>query len=85
MNANNPRYVLRNYIAQYAITAAEKGDFSEVWQVFKILEDPFGDELTPEKLAKETNTDIESCKIILEKFASKAPQSACELRVSCSS
>lgn len=30
MNSTNPRVVLRNYIAQTAILAAEKGDFSEV-------------------------------------------------------
>lgn len=30
MNSTNPRVVLRNYIAQNAILAAEKGDFSEV-------------------------------------------------------
>lgn len=30
MNSTNPRVVLRNYIAQNAIEAAENGDFSEV-------------------------------------------------------
>lgn len=30
MNSNNPKYILRNYIAQNAIEAAENGDFSEV-------------------------------------------------------
>lgn len=30
MNSTNPHVVLRNYIAQNAIQAAEKGDFSEV-------------------------------------------------------
>ncbi|KAI8495639.1 hypothetical protein Bbelb_266110, partial [Branchiostoma belcheri] len=29
MNSNNPKFILRNYIAQNAITAAEDGDFSE--------------------------------------------------------
>ena len=30
MDSTNPRFILRNYIAQNAIEAAEKGDFSEV-------------------------------------------------------
>lgn len=30
MDSTNPRIVLRNYIAQNAIEAAEKGNFSEV-------------------------------------------------------
>lgn len=30
MNSNNPKYILRNYIAQNAIEAAENGDFLEV-------------------------------------------------------
>lgn len=30
MDGTNPRFILRNYIAQNAIEAAEKGDFSEV-------------------------------------------------------
>uniref|UniRef100_A0A8D2B395 Selenoprotein O n=1 Tax=Sciurus vulgaris TaxID=55149 RepID=A0A8D2B395_SCIVU len=41
MQANNPKYVLRNYIAQSAIEAAENGDFSEVRRVLKLLESPF--------------------------------------------
>ncbi|KAK7093051.1 hypothetical protein V1264_008706 [Littorina saxatilis] len=48
MNACNPRVVLRNYIAQNAIEAAEKGDYSEAQHVLKVLERPF-DEAVPGK------------------------------------
>ncbi|CAB1450778.1 unnamed protein product [Pleuronectes platessa] len=41
MDGANPRVVLRNYIAQNAIEAAESGDFSEVQRVLKVLEKPF--------------------------------------------
>uniref|UniRef100_A0A8D3AE48 Selenoprotein O n=2 Tax=Scophthalmus maximus TaxID=52904 RepID=A0A8D3AE48_SCOMX len=41
MEGTNPRVVLRNYIAQNAIEAAESGDFSEVQRVLKVLEKPF--------------------------------------------
>ncbi|XP_048209717.1 protein adenylyltransferase SelO, mitochondrial isoform X2 [Perognathus longimembris pacificus] len=41
MHMNNPKYVLRNYIAQKAIEAAENGDFSEVQRVLKLLETPY--------------------------------------------
>ncbi|KAM9401986.1 protein adenylyltransferase SelO-1, mitochondrial-like [Salvelinus alpinus] len=41
MDNTNPRVVLRNYIAQNAIQAAENGDFSEVRRVLKVLENPY--------------------------------------------
>ena len=41
MLAVNPLYVLRNHIAQQAIEAAEKGDFSEVQRQCELLRDPF--------------------------------------------
>ncbi|KAG9331241.1 hypothetical protein JZ751_019716 [Albula glossodonta] len=41
MDSTNPQVVLRNYIAQNAIEAAETGDFSEVQRVLKVLEKPF--------------------------------------------
>ena len=41
MLAVNPLYVLRNHIAQQAIEAAEKGDFSEVQRQMQLLSDPF--------------------------------------------
>ncbi|KAM3925321.1 protein adenylyltransferase SelO, mitochondrial [Leptodactylus fuscus] len=41
MNSNNPTHILRNYIAQNAIDLAEKGDFTEVRRVLKMLENPY--------------------------------------------
>lgn len=39
--ACNPVYVLRNYLAQQAIAAAEQNDFSEVRRLHRILRQPF--------------------------------------------
>lgn len=39
---HNPRYVLRNWIAQRAITKAEGLDFSEVQRVLGVMLDPYG-------------------------------------------
>lgn len=44
MNLNNPRFILRNHIAQMAIEKAEKNDFSEARALLKLLENPFNDE-----------------------------------------
>lgn len=41
MDATNPRIVLRNFIAQNAIDAAEKGNYSEVRRVLKAFQKPF--------------------------------------------
>ncbi len=41
MQTNNPVYVLRNSMAQRAITAAEQGQFEEVDRVFRLLSNPY--------------------------------------------
>lgn len=41
MNQVNPKYVLRNYLAQQAIELAEKGDFSEIDKLKQILKRPY--------------------------------------------
>ncbi|WP_332293087.1 protein adenylyltransferase SelO [Aquincola agrisoli] len=44
MNAANPKFVLRNHLAQNAIEAAQQGDFSEVRQLLKVLRHPFDEQ-----------------------------------------
>ena len=44
MNQFNPKYVLRNYLAQQAIEKAEKKDFSEIDLLLKILANPFAEQ-----------------------------------------
>ena len=41
MKQANPKYILRNYMAQTAISKAEVGDYSEIDLMLKILQNPF--------------------------------------------
>ncbi|KAB1221102.1 hypothetical protein CJ030_MR3G024347 [Morella rubra] len=52
MNAVNPKYVLRNYLCQSAIDAAELGDFGEVQRLLKLMERPFDEQQGMEKYAR---------------------------------
>ena len=65
----NPKYVLRNWMAQQAIEKAEKDDFSEVQSLLQILQRPYEDQ--PE--ADEAG------------YASEPPEWAKKVKVSCSS
>ena len=44
MLATNPKYVLRNYLAQVAIEKAQKKDFTEVATLLAVLEKPFDEQ-----------------------------------------
>ncbi len=44
MKSVNPKYILRNYLAQIAIEKAEKKDFSEVQKLLDILRHPFDEQ-----------------------------------------
>lgn len=65
----NPRYVLRNWMAQSAIEKAEKDDFSEVQFLLKVLQNPY----TINEEAEEKG------------YADPPPEWSCTIRVSCSS
>ncbi len=44
MDSANPKFILRNHLAQTAIDAAEKGDYSEVKRLRQILSKPFDEQ-----------------------------------------
>ncbi len=52
MNAVNPKYVLRNYLAQLAIDKAEQGDFSLVDELLELLRHPYDEQPDKEDFAK---------------------------------
>ena len=69
MQRVNPKYILRNWIAQQAIEKTEKNDFSELRLVLEVLQNPYVDN-------HEAN---------IRGFSSESPKWAKKLRVSCSS
>ncbi|WP_441294962.1 protein adenylyltransferase SelO [Massilia agilis] len=51
MMRTNPKYVLRNYLAQVAIERAQNGDFSEVEKLLSVLQQPFDEQPDNESYA----------------------------------
>lgn len=52
MNKVNPKYILRNYLAQNAIDAAEKGDYQPLRTLHEVLQNPFDDQPEFEDFSK---------------------------------
>ncbi|XP_059039872.1 protein adenylyltransferase SelO-like isoform X3 [Mustela lutreola] len=69
MTTVNPRYVLKNWMAESAVRKAERNDFSEVHLLQHVLQHPFQKHSAAEKAG----------------YASPTPSWAKDLRVSCSS
>lgn len=44
MNQCNPKFILRNYLAQNAIEAAQQGDYSLVNELHEVLQNPFDEQ-----------------------------------------
>ncbi|HEX4926434.1 MAG TPA: YdiU family protein [Burkholderiales bacterium] len=51
MNRSNPKYVLRNYLAQQAIDALEAGDSAPLERLMRVLERPYDEQPEHEELA----------------------------------
>lgn len=49
MNKVNPKYVLRNYMAQLAIDDADKGDYNLIDELFQLLKQPYNEQPNHEK------------------------------------
>ncbi|WP_348810805.1 protein adenylyltransferase SelO [Flavobacterium maritimum] len=49
MNTVNPKYVLRNYMAQLSIDAADKGDYSLLNELFELLKKPYDEQAESQK------------------------------------
>ena len=59
MDRINPKFVLRNHLAQVAIEKAQQDDFSEVAKLHQILCSPFEEQADFESYAKPPSADME--------------------------
>lgn len=63
MNLANPKYILRNHLAQIAIEKAQQDDFSEVEKLLKILSSPFDEQDDFESYSKPPPADMQQISV----------------------
>ncbi len=63
MLQTNPKYVLKNYILQEAIDAAEKGDYVMIDDLFQIAQNPFAEHPKFERWAAHTPEEYRNTKL----------------------
>jgi len=63
MLQTNPKYVLKNYMLQEAIDAAEKGDYDLVDALFKVAHDPYAEHPELERWAGATPGEFKNNKL----------------------
>jgi uncharacterized protein YdiU (UPF0061 family) len=52
MHSVNPKFVLRNYLAQLAIDASEQGDHQMITELLDVLRNPYGEQPGNERFAE---------------------------------
>ncbi len=63
MNDVNPKYILRNYLAQHAIEKAQQKDFSEIAKLLKILEHPYAEQYENSEYAAAPPLDLAAVEV----------------------
>ena len=63
MNRMNPKFILRNHLAQIAIEKAQRNDFSEVAKLLQILSCPFEEQEEFESYSKPPPLDLEHIEV----------------------
>ena len=59
MNRSNPKYILRNHLAQAAIEKAQQDDFSEIEKLHRILSKPFDEQQEYDAYSKPPPLDMQ--------------------------
>jgi uncharacterized protein YdiU (UPF0061 family) len=78
MRENNPTFVLRNWIAEDAIQAAERGSYKEINVILEMLQTPYAPHFS-------TFVEDDSRVDIIKKYTQTAPAGANSLICTCSS